>query len=833
MLQRDYVQGLDINASKRDSFLKSIFSSLAGLPDDNGKPYSGKMDFLYGSSSKQNLNNADTSTSDTADTHDLKRFMPIDGQQRLTTLALVGWLLAQKSELKDYKIPKLCYRTRHTTEQFCDHLFSYNLPENYGDIRTHITNEPLWMAGRWLSDPSVNAMLELLSTADRMLESDIYKGHINDMADRFFNDSPLMFELLDMEEYNLTEDLYIKMNARGKHLSSFENWKAEFTGMLEADYKDMDYSFRKVDDTILTVPEYFSYAIEHEWTDLLWAPAFRKWNALPDEEKERHAYPRIDEQFMSLLDLITKTLFRIGYPASADLSDNPNRKDTEKQDPAKRFDGEKGEWISARRIDVFRRKGCNSDGDNVIRLFGILDILCDISRQSREDMKYTEEFTPDKEWFCFFDSLLYSGRWDCTSDKINILETDGDVDLFNRCLSSSLTVPLEVLLWGILEYCRRFDVNRPTERLKNYTRVFWGWILAHRQRLQAKELGVKHDLRADDYPELSVVIDALTADEDVYAALEKLSTADDKKADPDIPSARNALKDEIMKARMRESMDAKEFDILLGCHYLKGDISNLLPAMAVLTGQSGKLFSRFVSFYKLREWEKTRELVRYGWKGESVVHNNYRFYGKNGHWDYVFSSSGKTIKDAITGYLCEQERVSLSPCTKEYYIEKYKDFYDTHRWDNEISHFFYVPADFYITSLLATFTCRVPGYQQCPYSYTVYTALQATDPDLCKKLNLIDSYEKSDHGCLKLNNEKYWIECVEEGWRFDFPKGDRWESKWASRFEQNQEDLWTDKEGEFRFEIGDDTYNILCDSERRDRIENCIAFLKALHSLLS
>lgn len=145
MLQRDYVQGLDINASKRDSFLKSIFSSLAGLPDDNGKPYSGKMDFLYGSSSKQNLNNADTSTSDTADTHDLKRFMPIDGQQRLTTLALVGWLLAQKSELKDYKIPKLCYRTRHTTEQFCDHLFSYNLPENYGDIRTHITNEPLWM----------------------------------------------------------------------------------------------------------------------------------------------------------------------------------------------------------------------------------------------------------------------------------------------------------------------------------------------------------------------------------------------------------------------------------------------------------------------------------------------------------------------------------------------------------------------------------------------------------------------------------------------------------------------------------------------------------------
>ena len=132
------------------------------------------------------------------------------------------------------------------------------------------------MAERWLRDPSVNAMLDLLASADAMLKKEEFAPHINVMAERFFNDSPLTFELLDMESYDLTEDLYIKMNARGKHLSEFENWKAEFTGMLESNYKEVEYEFRTVEGKKLTIPEYFAYAIEHEWTDLLWPASLQK-----------------------------------------------------------------------------------------------------------------------------------------------------------------------------------------------------------------------------------------------------------------------------------------------------------------------------------------------------------------------------------------------------------------------------------------------------------------------------------------------------------------------------------------------------------------------------
>ena len=84
MIQRDYVQGADINAEKRDKFLNNIFMSLAGLTDNTGKPYSGKMDFLYGISEGEYTENK-TDKNQAQNIENRKRFIPIDGQQRLTT----------------------------------------------------------------------------------------------------------------------------------------------------------------------------------------------------------------------------------------------------------------------------------------------------------------------------------------------------------------------------------------------------------------------------------------------------------------------------------------------------------------------------------------------------------------------------------------------------------------------------------------------------------------------------------------------------------------------------------------------------------------------------
>lgn len=832
MIQRDYVQGDDRNAEKRDKFLLAIFKSLAGMKDDNGNPYSGGMDFIYGTSIDQSKGDEDTQDGATHVQDKRRRFMPIDGQQRLTTLALIGWLLAQKSPHPDYRLPELKYRTRHTTEQFCKHLMAHRLPANCPDIRRHLIEEPIWMAERWLADPSVNAMLDLLVAADEILTREPFASKIGEMADKFFTDSSLTFELLDMEKYKLTEDLYIKMNARGKHLSEFENWKAEFTAMLDACYKgeDAKYEYNTVAGETLRIPEYFSYAIEHEWTDLLWPASFNDWNALDAETKARTPYPRIDEKFMKILDFVTKALFYSQYPASAEYSEWPAAKETENVDWSERFAGKKSEWLSARYIDVYRNH-CNAAGkQNVCTLFNILDTLSHLSRLRKDD------------WQGFFERFLYSGRWEPDSNKINIFDTSNrDVNLFGRCLEGKLTISTEFLLWGILNYCVKYPAESSSDKLTDYTRVLWGWVLSNRQRLVQKKLDIEPNVRVMDYPVFDIVIRALASDADVYVSLDFLN--DFRKENPsqiqsigsDTSQNAHSWKAEAKQVLKRETerwnlMDSVNPDILyklMGCHYLKGDFSNLYPSLK--GNNPSNVFSRFKSFYIMGEWDKAKVLIEHSWIGCRHYDNRYAFYGKNEHWDYVFTSKEKNTADAITSYL-EGSQEMLPPKDKiEYYARKYKDFFDAGRDSLNPSHLYYVPQDFYATILLNTFTFRVGPYQLCPYAYTVGKII---DPKISERLDLRFIEVKGDHGCLSFNQDRYWLECIQPGWRFEFKDSKRWQSKWNQRFERDEQGMWMDRQGEFMFMLDENNYNILLDIEERDRIEQCIAFLTALYELI-
>jgi hypothetical protein len=67
---------------------------------------------------------------------------------------------------------------------------------------------------------------------DRMHEvfrhtSDLYARLIDELA------PAVTFQLLDLKQFDLSDDLYIKMNARGKPLTTFETFKARFERHLE------------------------------------------------------------------------------------------------------------------------------------------------------------------------------------------------------------------------------------------------------------------------------------------------------------------------------------------------------------------------------------------------------------------------------------------------------------------------------------------------------------------------------------------------------------------------------------------------------------------------
>lgn len=77
--------------------------------------------------------------------------------------------------------------------------------------------------------------------------------------------APIMFYYLNLKDFKLTDDLYIKMNARGKQLTSFENFKADFIGYIEEKAKEDDAWGR-----FLNTEKGIPIKLDTEWTDVFW-----------------------------------------------------------------------------------------------------------------------------------------------------------------------------------------------------------------------------------------------------------------------------------------------------------------------------------------------------------------------------------------------------------------------------------------------------------------------------------------------------------------------------------------------------------------------------------
>lgn len=154
LIQRDYVQGHDFTdkhkLEKRQEFIHLLMNALK-----SGHAY--HVDFIYGSSIQNKA------------THSGKIFfIPLDGQQRLTTLFLLHWLLISKSNMaEDEKAKNLhllegfSYETRLSSAAFCDKLTKTllgKLPS--GKVREVIT-DCSWYSNDWDYDPTINNMVSI------------------------------------------------------------------------------------------------------------------------------------------------------------------------------------------------------------------------------------------------------------------------------------------------------------------------------------------------------------------------------------------------------------------------------------------------------------------------------------------------------------------------------------------------------------------------------------------------------------------------------------------------------------------------------------------------
>ena len=259
IIQRDYAQGRLGKENLRKNFLADLKNAL-----DSGGTM--KMDFVYGSVEHDKMN-------------------PLDGQQRLTTLWLLHWYIALRAvELNKGNcqiFSRFTYETRISSREFCQNLC---IPEYFkdfdgNDIVGFITKQT-WFYSAWKQDPTIQSMLRMLGgtkLADKNGD-DIVDGieekfqgtkvdGFKSYWEKLTQEEVIVFYHLPLKDFGLSDDLYIKMNARGKQLTSFENFKADLIGYITKQAEDNPESgWKKLLDPESGIP----IMLDTEWTDIFW-----------------------------------------------------------------------------------------------------------------------------------------------------------------------------------------------------------------------------------------------------------------------------------------------------------------------------------------------------------------------------------------------------------------------------------------------------------------------------------------------------------------------------------------------------------------------------------
>lgn len=226
IIQRDYAQGrIDPEVNRiRGRFLDSLHHAI------NIDPIT--LDFVYGDINEQGV------------------MVPLDGQQRLTALFLLHWYAAKKEKIDvtEYLfLENFNYETRYNARDFCSFLIKFN-PSFTKKLSEEIVDQA-WFPLDWRKDPTISSMLVMLDAIhDVFVDTQNIWPKLKDKA--------ITFYFLPIKDMGLTDELYIKMNSRGKPLTQFEHFKAE-----------LERELRKVDES---TAKRIIEKIDIDWTDMLW-----------------------------------------------------------------------------------------------------------------------------------------------------------------------------------------------------------------------------------------------------------------------------------------------------------------------------------------------------------------------------------------------------------------------------------------------------------------------------------------------------------------------------------------------------------------------------------
>ncbi len=231
------------------------------------------------------------------------RFEPLDGQQRLTTLFLLYWIFGRGADLRDKNGHSLfIYETRDTSEEFCHWLVKQNAGTIISNWESEVklinaqnkSNKSRWKTEKntkgvvdpienrlrfplasvpslfthmqslrsfkwdWHDDPNIHSMITVMEYAIKIIKerSLIYKDGIKRNA----NLDNITFMLLDDLVCD-GDQLFEKMNARGKALTSFEILKSSLEEEMEQ---------QGLPKSNVSFVNSWQNAMDNDWIDYCW-----------------------------------------------------------------------------------------------------------------------------------------------------------------------------------------------------------------------------------------------------------------------------------------------------------------------------------------------------------------------------------------------------------------------------------------------------------------------------------------------------------------------------------------------------------------------------------
>lgn len=257
-IQRDYVHGRDNAESVRKKLLEDIYKVLHGEKKQH------ILNYIYGVPKGDG------------------RIILIDGQQRVTTLFLLKWYLAVKSGADLAFLGHLDYATRDSSQKFCEFLKKNGNCIKDKEVPSEAIKNHMDFKKRWLNDPTIVNMLNMLDAIDKQKNDDPSKlyGNIDNIK--------FSFKLLN--GFKRTDELYVAMNARGKQLTSFELIKSELL---------------KKDSSLAA-------KINGKWLPTFWELA--KSYAGEDDDQEKYASENYDSFLYNYYSFIVQMIWWCKHP---------------------------------------------------------------------------------------------------------------------------------------------------------------------------------------------------------------------------------------------------------------------------------------------------------------------------------------------------------------------------------------------------------------------------------------------------------------------------------------------------------------------------------------